>query len=198
MSVFVSELSSTTTPEQCLETAAVNIRNPKLCTSQYSLRNETCGTEVKVICENLTMAWKGFVEQSHHHMLVASLPSNTSLYNLACVQSLACELYLKLYIEQEEVDISANFAEIIHNVGNELVAVDFVPVMIPPYTRGESVTVKDMINRRLDVAEKCLQIAVSAGYGRGEKTGSLALEHMRHKDADLLAVRALRGFDWLG
>ena len=71
------------------------------------------------------------LEQSHHHMLVASLPSNTSLYNLACVQSQP-ELYLKLY-RAGRSDTSANFAEIIHIVGNELVAVDFVTAMIPPY-----------------------------------------------------------------
>ena len=59
-------------------------------------------------------------------------------------------------------------------------------------------SVKSMIDGTLDVGQKCLQIAVSAGYGRGEDTGPLAIEHMRRNDADLLAIRAVKGFDWLG
>ena len=147
------------------------------------------------ILASLTKAWKGFIEENHRQMSVTSLPSNTALYNLACVQSLACELYLKLYINERCTE--ADFVNTLNKFSGDAVSNSFVPTAIPPFVAGDQTTVKEMVNKRLDVAEQCLQIAVTAGYGRGEKTGSLAIDHMRHKDADLLVVRAIRGFTWL-
>lgn len=187
----------TSTPEQHLEVAAVGIRNPTFCTSEYSIENKACAHQATNILGSLAKAWKGFVEENHKQMSTTSLPSNTALYNLACVQSLACELYLKLYINKGEGCVEADFVDILNKFSCDIVLETFVPVMVPPFVAGEPTTVKDMINKRLDVAEQCLQIAVTAGYGRGEKTGSLAIEHMRHNDADLLVVRAIRGFSWL-
>ena len=188
-------VSRTSTPEQHLEAAAVAIRTPAFCTSEYSLDNKACGQQVIDILASLTKAWKGFVEENHRQMSVTSLPSNTALYNLACVQSLACELYLKLYINERCTE--ADFVNTLNKFSRDTVSKSFVPVAIPPFVAGDQTTVKEMVNKRLDVAEQCLQIAVTAGYGRGEKTGSLAIDHMRHKDADLLVVRAIRGFTWL-
>ena len=198
MAALTPENNTPTRPEAYLEAAAVAVRDNQLCSSEYSLDSSALERKVNFICEQLTQAWQGFVEQNHQDMLATSLPSNAALYNLACVQSLCCELYLKLYIEQDEGLDRAVCAGIIDRHGNETVAERFVPVSIPPFVQGAPMSVKSMIDGRLDVGQKCLQIAVSAGYGRGEDTGPLAIEHMRRNDADLLAIRAVKGFDWLG
>ena len=64
MAALTPENNTPTRPEAYLEAAAVAVRDNQLCSSEYSLDSSALESKVNFICEQLTQAWQGFVEQN--------------------------------------------------------------------------------------------------------------------------------------